>query len=85
LVGTTIDLIIEVSIIGDLEVDGAGTMVSIIGGTILFGTRMVIIMHSVGVSIMALIILMVLTDFITIDTIIIQEAVEDLIIIIRTE
>ena len=56
MVGTTIDLIIEVSIIGDLEVDGAGIMVSIIGGTILFGARMVIIMHSVGVSIMALII-----------------------------
>jgi hypothetical protein len=53
LVGTTIIFIIEVSIIGGLEVDGAGTMVSIIGGIILFGTRIITIMHSVGVLIMA--------------------------------
>jgi hypothetical protein len=56
-VGTTIDLTIEVSIIGGLEADGAGTTVLIIGGIILFGTHIITIMHSVGDLIMVFTIL----------------------------
>jgi len=53
-VGTTIDLTIEVLIIGGLEADGAGTTVLIIGGIILFGTHIITIMHLDRALIMAL-------------------------------
>jgi hypothetical protein len=52
-----LDGITTALIIGDLEVDGAGTMALIIGGTILFGTHTTITLHMDGALIMAFTIL----------------------------